>query len=219
MRLVDPPDPGAIAEVIAFEDLATTERLSVRSPYEPGVCRHKRATIDPVLRIVTCRECKERLDPVEVLIDIARHWRSESARARAIADHEAKERRKDLEKRQRHVQRHMVCDGCGLESRKTVGQLTPADLAAWDQHFAIGHVPERTEARTVLWAGDPQTWIIPAHTHRRRTPQDVARRDLHLAPAGERPPSTGTTFVDRRPPDSPTHPVGRFASPGDQEGG
>lgn len=198
MRPVDPPG-GDGAVLIRFEDLADrTERLSIADRHARA-CLHRRSVIDERLRIVSCKDCGEKLDPIEVLLDLARHWRRESWAAKRIEEHEAKERQRDLERRQRHVQRHMVCDGCGLESRLTVGRLTADDLAAWEAHFALGHVPETRETMTVHWSPDPVEWVTPAHTHRRRTPDDVARRDRGLHAAGEPPPPTGTTWVDRRP--------------------
>lgn len=39
-------------------------------------CDHKATVVDDVLRTVSCRTCHERLDPIEVLIRLAREWRS-----------------------------------------------------------------------------------------------------------------------------------------------
>lgn len=190
VRPVEPPEPG---EIINIADMRT-ERLSIRSPQEPRACAHRRSRIDDKLRIVECRDCGERLDPIEVLLDIAKNWRHESWAAERIRDHEAKERAKELERRQRHVRLHMRCHGCGLETRLTVGKLTADDLAAWERHFAQGLVPEHEET----WGA--RTYTVPARLHRRETPEDVAR-----AAAGIRDPDLpdgargSTTFVDRRP--------------------
>src|SRR5690242_6403418 len=100
---VVPPADGA--EVIDFGDLRRTERLAVKDQDWLG-CKHLRTVVDDRLRVVTCKECGEKLDPIEVLLDIAKAWRSESFHARRIRDFEAKRRDEAMERDKRFVRQH-----------------------------------------------------------------------------------------------------------------
>lgn len=74
------PELPKLAEVIDFslavQNLKREETFSpperVRSDYKD--CQHKKRLIDPKLRKVTCRHCKEALDPIEVLLEIASEY-------------------------------------------------------------------------------------------------------------------------------------------------
>lgn len=174
------------AEIIEIADIGRTERLGIKPDDYTG-CRHNRTLIDERLRVVDCRVCGARLDPIEVLLDIAKHWRSESWQARQIAEFQRKEYDKTTEREKRFVRQHVVCHGCGLQTRLTAGSLSSADWEAWAAHW--GTEPEH-----------PYSWdatkIHPKVEHRRRTEADIEANRRPIAPV----PMTGSAiYRDRAP--------------------
>jgi len=51
-----------------------------------GDCRHTRVIVDPKLRRVTCRDCDEVLDPIEVIIQTANKERQYQYRREAVLE-------------------------------------------------------------------------------------------------------------------------------------
>lgn len=76
-----------------------------RQPWDG--CEHKATSIDTKLRTVACRECGATLDPIEVLVGLARQWDSWEYEyqqlMKARAGHEADERAKWERARDRHL--------------------------------------------------------------------------------------------------------------------
>jgi hypothetical protein len=190
--------PSDMAEIIEIGDLERTERLGLKDqPWD--ACKHRRTWIDERLRVVDCKDCGARLDPVEVLIDIARAWRSESMHARRIVEFERKSYDEATERDKRFVRQHIVCHGCGLQSRLTIGRLTPADLDLWGQHW--GTEPEH-----------PAPWDAtkrrPELVHRRRVEADIEASRRLIEPV---PIYGGASYVERAP--APGHNTPRLATP------
>ena len=195
-RLNAVPEPAG-AEVIAIGDLERTERLGIKDRAWDA-CNHRRTLIDERLRVVDCKDCGERLDPVEVLLDIARSWRSESFHAKRIEDFQRKEYENETERERRFVRQHVVCHGCGLQTRQTTGKLTPDDWRAWGSHW--GTEPEHP------YAWDPSK-SAPETLHRRRLEADIEANRRLIEPV---PMHGGATYVDRAP--RPEHNVPRLAA-------
>lgn len=186
MGLKQAPEPVS-AEVIDIAD-ARVERLGLREPEWRSLeqrCGHKHSDIDEKLHAVLCRDCGERLDPIEVLIDIAKNWRSESMHAKRIAAYQRDEWDKETDRRKRRVRVHVRCHGCGIESRLTTGKLTPDDWAAWERHW---------QAEPVSWWGDDEG--AESHVHRRQTEADVEASRRFIEPARLNP---GSHCVERAP--------------------
>ena len=196
-RLNAVPDPGG-AEVIEIGDLERTERLSIKHR-DWDACKHRRTLIDERLRTVDCKDCGARLDPVEVLIDIARSWRSDSLHAKRIADFQRKQYDEATERERRYVRQHVVCHGCGLQTRQTTGKLTPDDWRCWELHWGVE--PEHP------YSWDPDK-TAPEITHRRRTEADIEANRRLIEPV---PMNGSATYVDRAP--RPDHNIPRLSEP------
>jgi hypothetical protein len=74
MMLIDPIDLAAIRE----GRIATIGRIVGELVYE-GDCQHPHHVIDATLRRVTCEDCGEILDPIEVILEYAKFWQRQSA--------------------------------------------------------------------------------------------------------------------------------------------
>lgn len=103
----DLPD-NVVAIETKWTDAAPVE---VRGRWEGNACSHQHVTVDEVLRTVSCRDCgEERLDPLEVLIMLARTWkrwqREAAMLGRLNAEHEANELGKWERARDRHLGSH-----------------------------------------------------------------------------------------------------------------
>lgn len=191
------PDPEG-GEVIAIGDLERTERLGVKAEPWDG-CRHRRTEIDERLRTVECKDCGAHLDPIEVLLDIAKTWRRESLHAKRIAEFEAKRFDEATEREKRFVRLHVVCHGCGLQSRLTTGRLSPTDWFAWSGHWGIE--PEHP------YSWDPAK-TAPETEHRRRTEADIEANRRHIEPV---PMYASASYVERAP--TPEHNEPRIENP------
>lgn len=181
--VVGEPESGSVIDI---GDLERTERLSVK-PFDWEACKHRRTEIDERLRLVTCRDCGVTLDPVEVLLDIAKAWRSESLHAKRIRDFEQKRYDETTDREKRFVRQHVVCHGCGLQTRLTTGKLTPDDWSMWELHW--GTEPEH-----------PAPWdatkTLPEKHHRRRTEVDIEANRRAIEPV---PMTGGASYRDRAP--------------------
>lgn len=64
------------AEVIAFKRPLPHEEFKRKDVYDRmRGCQHRQKVLDDKLRIVTCDECGERMDPFETLNEHVQNWR------------------------------------------------------------------------------------------------------------------------------------------------
>lgn len=90
------------------ERLAEPPPIDVLKP-DWDACRHEHTVIDEKLRTVACADCREeRLDPVEVLIMLARQWRRWQYEAERVGKVNADYRRIQREKWDRRRDRHLA---------------------------------------------------------------------------------------------------------------
>lgn len=79
-----------------------------RKGHDWKACRHERTTIDPDLRTVGCRDCgEERLDPIEVLLGLARTWERWQDEYRRLMDARRLSEDHDREVWERRRDRHL----------------------------------------------------------------------------------------------------------------
>ena len=101
---VGPPELGATVVEVDFkprtgEDVEPLMRIKNR--YETPGCEHtslgrRGVIVDEELRRVTCKACGELLDPVQVLLDMAKHWRIYSGNLQQL--------RSELDRRTEHLE-------------------------------------------------------------------------------------------------------------------
>lgn len=97
--------------IVSIADrLAEPPPVEVRRP-EYDDCKHEHTLIDEKLRTIGCADCREeRLDPIEVLIHMARvwgRWQREAEQLRALNnDYYRIEREKWERRRDRHLAAH-----------------------------------------------------------------------------------------------------------------
>lgn len=108
-----------MAEVIDFQG-AVDNIESDKPPVEVkrtdySACTHRMGVlVDDVLRTVECSHCKEKLDPIQVLIDMARHFQRKRWRLDELREREKREATKGDRKRYFQALRHWIQDEGGV---------------------------------------------------------------------------------------------------------
>lgn len=82
-----------------------------RKPKDYLACQHPRTLIDEVLRTVSCRDCAEdRLDPIEVLLGLARQWDRWQYEYKALVDLRRKQADDERSRWERSRDRHLAAN-------------------------------------------------------------------------------------------------------------
>lgn len=63
-----------------------------RKPYNYRGCKHMRAEVDEVARIVTCQLCGAVIDPIQFLLFVIAYFEQEEYKYQKILEFEAKEK-------------------------------------------------------------------------------------------------------------------------------
>jgi hypothetical protein len=74
----------------------------VIKPHDYQACKHIQTEIDEDLRTISCVKCGEKLDPVEVLIQVAKSGRTKNYKVNAIAEANRKAKQKYERQKNRH---------------------------------------------------------------------------------------------------------------------
>lgn len=87
-------------------------------------CQHHKHEVDLKLRRVTCQDCGEILDPIEVILQYVDYWERSRIHLEKLAelDRAYRERERDKELRQwaRRVAQHGGVWACRLDGRRTM---------------------------------------------------------------------------------------------------
>lgn len=153
------------AEIISIADrLAEPPPVDVRRP-EYDDCRHAHTIIDGRLRIVSCADCREeRLDPIEVLIDLADQWGRWQRQAERLHELNVDYYRIEREKWERRRDRHLAAHPDHRSRYRLHGDmLVPAgmpDPSARDSRgYGLAHaMPDKDDCRECYYIAVYVSW-------------------------------------------------------------